>query len=426
MKLRVYSHNDQYYFSVGGFSSMHHFFLSPSVKSCYSSVWEAHRDARRLPAIHAEAMKDKRYAAEDLSKPVVMDTSADEMMTNHYKEIFKILHQRSMGQHDEPEARKISYEEIKMVVQEILAVREKLQDEHQKKEIMEIMGYFRNLVHEEYGDLLAKDQAKKKKEDAEEAEAPATPDAHMPAAQPPAPQMPVTASKIEFPSIEIDVRNEMLEEYGSRICSVVHRHHPNCIYKINNDDIEVHDGKKILIISVNDNLNVTSIEPCGDLRDVFPCKSSHFYQRYWKPIFESVGHILLEDEGVLLAAAKISLPDKPSAEAKNCSLSGWDINADKNVTLDLSFVNDGKAWVFKRGVEKTAQSKFTQEDILKNQPARVHCTDKKLASIYDKYGEIVAVIPFETHAEYDINFGRKIVRLTEDQFELSDQIPTVE
>ena len=430
MKLRIYSHNNRFCFAIDGFSSMHHYFLSPSVKSSYASAWEANRDARKLLGVHAEAMKEKRYAFEDMSKPVVMDASADEMMTNHYKEIANILRQRSIGQEDEPDERKIMYEEIKAVVSEIMTVDDALEDEKQKSELKVILNQFRELVQDKYKDLLDKD--KKEKEEAEAPDPAMVPDGLGPDGMPPDPMMPdggippmpLTASKNDFPCIEKDVREEMMDEYGGYICKAVQKHHPNCIYKINGDIIDICDTTPILSVEVNENLNVDNIMPCGKLREVYPLKSARFYQRYWKPIVESVGHVLLKDEGVLLASAKISLPDMPNNN-KDCNLTGWDVNEDKEVDITLSFVGDNLSWIFKKGLEKTAASKFTQEEILSNQPARVRCIDEQLSSIYGKYGEVVEIIPFDSHAEYDINFGRKIVRLTEDQFELSHELPPI-
>jgi hypothetical protein len=81
-------------------------------------------------------------------------------------------------------------------------------------------------------------------------------------------------------------------------------------------------------------------------------------------------------------------------------------------------------WFFEKGekikkIKKEAKvSRYTEEDFIRNAPARVQCVDPALNSIYGKFGEVVEIVPLETGLELDINFGRHIVRLTEAQIEI--------
>tara|TARA_R110000824_G_scaffold148242_3_gene317829 strand:+ start:6216 stop:7484 length:1269 start_codon:yes stop_codon:yes gene_type:complete len=419
MKLEIYSYKDRYYFKLGSFSSLSDYFLTPNVDPSYQQFWKAYRDAKNLSQTHGLV----KTAYEDLQKSVVSDASADEMIATHYTNMFDIIRQRAKGQHDEPENREASYIEIKNIVTELLKLKEELEDKEQVNELRGLVDKFKDIVQKNYKDLLLKDIKEAKEAAAMPPPAPGMPEGMPEGGMPEGMlEMPmeVTASTISDEHfLSKDVCDEMFDEYGSRACKVMAKHHPHCKFDINGSKITISDSAPLLTLIINDNLNLENIIPAKGVE--CPMKSSRFYQRYWKPLVEEIGHIYLSDQDAILAAKKTSLPDVDAGEKKK--VKAWDLSASEEVELTINFNNRDSWTIGDRQSIKTASSKFTEEDILSNQPARVKCIDRNLESIFGKYGEVVQVIPNKKYAEYDVNFGRKIVRLTEDQFELSNEIP---
>ena len=88
MEIKIYSLNNKYAFLVVDnssnkiiFSSVKKYFLVPFIQSNYKYAWEAHRDAERLINQKSYHLNTK-CAREDLSKPVIVDISAEEMLKN--------------------------------------------------------------------------------------------------------------------------------------------------------------------------------------------------------------------------------------------------------------------------------------------------------------------------------------------------------
>jgi hypothetical protein len=146
MKLKLYKINERYAFSVDKFSSMHHSFLVPDIRQSYPFAWKAYKDAIKISrSYHPEALKNKRYAAEDLTEPVVVDISAEEMAFDHYLEILNKIDDKSKGIKDEKE-KKMVYEEIKGIVEELLKIKEQLKKDKDKAKIQDIISKFAKIV----------------------------------------------------------------------------------------------------------------------------------------------------------------------------------------------------------------------------------------------------------------------------------------
>ena len=72
------------------FSSSKEFFLTNFVKSIYKYAWRACRDGRRLihnSSYHLTALKNRKYGGEDLTKPIAVEISAEDMLIDHYYEL---------------------------------------------------------------------------------------------------------------------------------------------------------------------------------------------------------------------------------------------------------------------------------------------------------------------------------------------------
>jgi len=455
MKLHLYKVNNRYAFSVGKFSSTHHFPILPDIKPTYQYAWEAYRDAKKLyrkQHIHLDMLQKTAVddlAIDDLS--FTQESSAEQMILNHYSKIFAAMVERIKAFKDE-EDKELAYEEIKGVVSSILKVKENLEKDSDKEKIDSILGDFRGMVKENFPKLLAKDKAemeKSKESSPEEApEVPSIPDATsggidnelggLSLNEPPI--MPMAQDNkidqiIRYASNNLsDIRSDVLDEYAERVCKSIEKSHPDAVCKIDYKDgtFKVSEGENepILKISVNEDLLIDSIEPSGDLSSGFPLHSLEFYQKYWKPIIEKVGHYLSKDLGVIICTAKSSLPDIPNSFPKAVKVMGWNIKEKEERPFEVHFCGEKPTWILKKvdfvkeAVRKITPSKYTEEDFIRGQPRRVKCIDTNQPSIIGKIGEVKQVIPLMDHIEIDVDFGGVIVRLTENQFEFADEIPS--
>lgn len=448
MKLQIYSVNNRYVFRVGKFSSSCHFFLCPDIKPTYKYAWEAYRDAHRLynyHYIHIDALQ--KLSADDLAVSDLAsethETSAEQMIVDHYSKIFEIMVNRTKSFKNDKD-KELVYGEVKAIVSGILKVKESLEKEDDKSKIDKILDDFRDLVKEKFPSLLAKDKAKMESEKDKPQEVPtdipnqsSNPQEEQGIPNPQGlPMMP--SAKVDaimrYSSHTIhDIKHEILDEYAERICKFMEKHHPDAICKIDYEDgmikIARDGGGSLLRVHVDDNLNVQDIEPDGELNDAFPLQSIEFYQKYWKPIVEKIGHCLSRDLGIIICPAKSSLPDIPNSFPNSVQVMGWNVKERSERPFELYFGGEKPTWILrkvdfvKEATRKIRPSKYTEEDFIHGQPRRVQCIDPNLKSIQGKIGEVVQVIPLQDHIELDVNFGRLVVRLTESQIELIDEIP---
>lgn len=466
MKLQLYSVNDRYAFAVGKFSSLSHFWLCPDIKPTYKYAWEAYRDAHRLfqhQRIHIDVMEkiagdasidDLSSSADDLAVSDMASTqevSAEQMIIGHYSTIFAAIENKCKSFKDEKD-KELAYKEVKGIVGGLLKVKESLEKGEDKSKIEKVLDDFRRLVHEKFPKLLAKDKEEMEREKKNPKAPPAPPvppnaeGGEMPpdmgqqgqqGAAPELPMMPMAQvdAILKYGSNMLgDIRTEMLDEYAERVCRCIEKHHPNAICKIDYDggvfNISSATEGSLLRVAVNDDLQLQDIEPYAGLSSAFPIHSLEFYQKYWKPIVERVGHCLSRDLGIMICPSKSTLPDIPNEFPYSVKVSGWSVKDQAERPFEVCFSGENPTWMLRSvdfikeaATAKPKPSRFTEEDFIRGQPRRVQCIDENLQSIYGKIGEVVQVIPLQDHIEVDVDFGRLVVRLTESQIKLIDEIP---
>jgi len=456
MKLKIYSIASRYAFSLDRFFSPIHFFLCPNIKSSYKYAWEAYRDAKKLASkLPTQILAMEKLSREDEGSSGVSEISAEEMLFSSNDQVLKLMVEKSKGFKDE-EDRKAVYEEIKSIVTGILKMKEDLEDGKHKDEIDRQLGGFKKLVREKFSDLLSKDKMELEKEEKEKENppishemeelggleglesltAPIEGDPGVPGVPPigqPMAMSQFTNIMMRTSSLDSDVKESLMDEYAIRACRAIEKKHPDAICKIDSNrgvlKITKATGEPLLKVCVNDNMNVYSIEPEGDLSKAYPLYSIEFYQKYWKPMVEKIGHYFISDMDTLMCPSKSALPDIPNQFPSSVQMIGWQVKSSKENPFELRFCGDKPSWGFKKSELKkeaaTRPSKYTEDDFLRNQPSRVQCIDPKLKSLEGKIGEVVQVVPLEDHIELDVNFGRVVVRLTESQIELlTNDIPT--
>lgn len=402
-----------------------------------------------------------KIAIEDLTKTPTVDMSAEEMFEQRYFKYLEDLDAKARSSKNDPKEAETTYQEIKLVLKELDTISEKLEAQ---KDINNLRSKFEKILKKYFGSKYAKEHAKEKsdevsKEDKnQQSDKNTGPENVVVSAPPPAGSqgaremgleggssdnipspvvsckdlcfIKVSSTNVQYYTPEIildkDLKKEVLKDYAACAINAIKHKHKNLRYKIDeaNNEIKILDDNAIIKIKVNEYFNVSSIVPSGNLFQIYPYHSTGFYQKYWKPIVESIGHFCIGDPSVLLAVDNTTLPDVPKDCNASYALETWNIKNKKYETISISFKGDNPIWVFENisGPEtvKLAQrnpSKYVETDYLN---AIVKCIDPKLKSIYGRTGAAIQVIPLADTVEIDVDFGRGlgIVRLTEQQIEI--------
>ena len=436
-----------YAFRLDDFSSVAHAFLIPGVQQRYAFAWQAYKAAREVGLYRAcRIAAIKQAATEDLTQPDVMDASADELLGSHFEHLYKIMSERAEGvQEDASEQEQETvYEEALKVVEDLVQLKTKAEAEKDKEtknkvteQVDKMIGKFRTLVKKYFPVLFARDvaEAAKAAKDAEQQQQAAATQAQN-AATPPVPipnmgqqQQPQPQAQPPMPtaSIQADmIKLATLENYAGAACEALQYKHPMVIYRILHNGVLLVDAdtrKALIRIGVNEKLNVNQIVSVGELSEVFPSSSPEFYQRYWKPIVEKIGHYSVDAAQSMIITAKDALPDIPK-HTGNFSVPCFDKNWNK-ATVDLWFKGIKTAWDFSNKLKKVAQvskpnTEYTEDDFIHGDPKMVKCIDANLKTIFGKVGEVVALVPLDNHLELDIDFGNDIIRLTQKQIQIVD------
>ncbi len=423
MKIGLIQQNNKYGFVIVAkrdgqviFNSFKHYLLVPFLDAEYKYAWEAQRDANKLFKKHFHHLI---YAREDLTKPMITDISAEEMLVNHYKEIYDGLEIKTHGLKGAPkEERDKVYQEAKMVKDELKIIYKQLENIGDKKKIGNILMRCKDLIKKYF---RVEEKEDKKKESL------------MPSAPPPpggAPEgmPPVMASLIDPEAqstkfVNNETKEELLECYGEKICRAVEDKHTGAHYIMskNKDVLTIYNehNNPIIRVGINDKLHVNNILPLGDIHKTFPYYSVRFYQKYWKPIVDELGHFYFEDAAILILPSLASLPDVPKNSGTGI-LKGWDVKEKKMRQIEISFKGSNPSWFLNEvRINKVAEntSKYTEQEYINS---IVKCIDPKLKSIFGRTGAVIQIIPYDDFIEVDVDFGRGIgiIRLTEKQLDI--------
>jgi hypothetical protein len=333
-----------------------------------------------------------------MTEPVVVDISTEQMLVNHYMNVYEGLKEQAQGAGNDPKERDFTYKSIKIVEGELEKVLSTLKNDNGKRPLRIILSRLKKLLRKYFR------QEENKQEETEQ-------------------DISIASSTSLWrkanKNIDDSLIKDVVENYAQKICQAIQDKHPDCYYALSSNRIKIMDENNACIIeaSINDDLNVENIIPCGNLRKVYAFHSDRFYQRYWKPIVESIGHLVVSSPKILIVPEATTLPDVPK-NRDDFQISGWDINQQKEQPLEISF-NKG-AWSIRLSQVRTASqdsSKYTEQDYAN---AVVKCIDPQLESIYNRTGVVLEVIPHTDMIEIDVNFGRGLgtIRLTEKQIEI--------
>jgi len=400
------------------FDSFRQSSLVPFVKDGYSYAWQAQKHANLMLKNDFSLF---RYAVEDFQKPMALDISAEEMLSNHYMGIYDGIEDKTHGiKHSTEKERDAVFQELKMIRNEIETVMGQIESKREKVNLKRILMLYKQLIRKYF---KAEDDKDKKDGDLN------SPVVAMPPSPPAGGAPPALASVIEpksdnMKTIDNEVKKELINFYGESGCKAIASKHSGAHYVLLGDDndellIFNEDNDPLIYLGVNDKMQISRISPMKKIRDIYPYHSVEFYQKYWKPIIEEIGHFYIEDVDTVILPSLGSLPDTPKGSGSG-SVRGWDSKSKNPKVVEVSFKGDSPCWfINEASVEKTASSssKYTESDYLNS---IVKCTNPILESIYGRTGAVIQVIPNEDIVELDVDFGRGIdvVRLTENDIEI--------
>lgn len=403
----IYKSNNNYSFDLKAknlsktvFKSSRDYKFVPFIQPHYTYAWQAQKDALKLAQrkYHLRLSRSYVYNPPDLVQPDYIDISAEQMIINHYMNLISKMEIESKGLDNTDTERKDQLkQELKLIIEELQNVRDNIEKTEYVSKINSLIKGFKKIKTKYFSKVKSNVKM---------------------------------ASILDDETIE-----ELLYSYGEKICKAIQRYHngaicfidKNCdggditIKEVKNNSNSEKEYETIIKVKVNDKFNITNIMPFGKLCRIYPYHSVEFYQRYWKPIVDSIGHFYLDDFSVLLFASQCLLPDIPN-ENKSFVIKGWNVDQDKEQKISISFRGEKPIWIFEpviKNVNKTAnvQSKYTEQDYFNS---IVKCIDRKLSSLYGRTGFVKQIIPLTDIIEMDIDFGRGlgIVRLTENQIEI--------
>jgi len=429
MKIEIDKKHNRYSFAIKKsdgkllYASSKQFFLIPSIKSSYQYAWEAYRDAKRIPTYHLESLD--KLASEEFVAPINTDVSAESMLEDHYNTILNGINDKARSVESDEDKEAI-YEEIKMITSELLAIESNLEEEEGKEidQIDDMIGFLKRITNRYFSDLLEKDKEEKEEADKAQAESDALMaeegmgmegmggmEGGMGEPMPmDSPQNPLAMSSKRVLAND-NFEKEVLEDFAEGACRAIQGFHPDAIYDIDieHKEIKICDKEPILSLKVGEGMLLTNIMPNGKVYSIYPYHKSTFYQKYWKPIVESIGHIVV-DNSMLLVPGKTVLPDFPSSP-KSFTVNGWNIDNNKEENINVSFKGDTKdsIWLFEdaKSIRTSSSghnvSKYTEQEYSN---AIVKCINPQLKSIYGRTGAVDKILPGTNYVEVYVDFGR--------------------
>lgn len=353
--------------------------ILPFVSGDYPLAIDAYKDALKLAGkkYHLE-----KFAQEELDAPLdipIVDVSAEEMMVNHYRELLSSMEQKAAGEKPGTDTYDVVLKEIEAIEQELKGVINAMGDEA-KEDRAKIVSLLKG-----FGRLKTK-------------------------------YFPHTRKSQKTASLNRNEKIEILEDYAERACRALSNRHSDLIPVVDLGEYSViklvplTEKIPVIVLRVNKKLQLDNIIPKGSVSKTFPCHTGRFYQVYWKPIAEAIGHFDLSDCNVCLNTRE--LPDIIE-DRLSIPLNGWNYSSEgREDSINLCTNGGDDLWLFNPS-KKCMASDQSQSHIVK-------CIDPALKSIYGRTGIVISDFSVGDNTEIDVDFGRglDIVRLTPSQIEI--------
>jgi len=158
--------------------------------------------------------------------------------------------------------------------------------------------------------------------------------------------------------------------------------------------------KELCVLNFNSDLLLNGIYPSDAISKQSSYHSLDFYERYWEPIVNAVGHFFMN--GIVMSPHH--------AQSSRRKISGWNLNKKKSTVVNLTLPNKSsnhKTWMLKQAEESNPWEN-----------AQVRCL-KKLPTYYQRTGNVQSVIPRGSYLDINVDFGRGlgVVTMTDSDLE---------
>ena len=312
---------DKYAFSIQDKECLTSDFLSKHIipiKSLYSNAWEAYQHATKLTT-------DWNFHLRTIAQSA-MEVATEETLVDHYETTYKNIVEEVRGALGSKDEEENVYNVVKIIIAELSAVIDKWPEERSNTRdflvLKRLLAKFNLLKHKYFPNKVAAEEQREANRKCIKRFA---------------------LVGLQQSISDKTLKEEVLEDYAEKICLALQPHHKDIIFKINPEEGEIiickaeKDTPVILKARVNDNFLIDSIVPYCDVYRIYPLHSVEFYQKYWKPIVEEVGHFYIQDVGVLIVPSKTPLPNIPKEYPLEVKLKGWNTKERKSQEVALSF-----------------------------------------------------------------------------------------
>jgi hypothetical protein len=397
--------------------------LSPNVKSSYNYAWEACRDGRAFaeknPLMRIAYDAASGYAEGDLDftdATSIKELSEAEFIQMNYLGILKTLSAKTKG--SKGDERNLLHESLTSFIYEIGLLYEKNEKEGKKEEaavLADLMNRYKRVLSKEFNGQMADIDLQQLQGALNPQEGEGDMGGGLPGMASSEKRIVTAHGEVLEKFLDAHVAKEVVEDYACAACQAL-QDYSQTTYDLetgkDNYFINIYEvsGEKnhILTIRVNRHLNVDNIIPVGEVSKIFPFHSYMFYQKYWKPIVESIGHFYIDDFDIIIIPKVCNLPDAPRKD-ELYSLDCWCAKDQILDAVEISFKGDPMIWLFERNyiktiegdpIKKEATSRYTEQDYA---GSIVQCVDKSQPSLFGEMGEVIQVIP-EDVIEIDVRF----------------------
>jgi hypothetical protein len=420
MKINIITNNNNYGFFIEKeghvvFSSLKDHVLTSSVNQVYSNAWEACRDGRKFVNSNPlMILAENSYSSEneisfkDISTRENM--KEEDFIRESYMGILEGLSKKIKEARGEE--KDVVHQSLTSFIYEIGLLYENKESEgkHESAKVLaKLMEKYKNLLNKEFDGAMADIDISQLQNmlNPQEDEG----GGGLPGLASSQKRIVIAEGKVLEKFIDANVARELVEDYACSICEAIQDFHQVTYdfetgsehYYINIYDLCEEEQELILVARVNRHLLIDNIIPCGKLNKMYPLHSYTFYQRYFKPVIEKVGHYFVEDFDSVLITKPLSLPDVPKDES-DYDMEGFDLLNNDYKTVSVCFKGKPMTWVFNEGKGskiKTASSRYTEQDYA---GALIQCVDKNQPSLFGEIGEVIQVIPQDEIIEIDVKF----------------------
>jgi len=429
MNINIITTNNKFSFDIGDqgkcvFACVSDGVAIPSVEPFYENAWEACSAARKFVQKYPfHLMHKNAYEVNDASsgyaegEGLATDKTPSEFLTEHYTKILKKLSLELRN--PSPEDKKLFHMSLTSFIMELANLYQTNTKAGRKEEsaaAIVLLKNYKKLLNSKFAGKMADVDMQSLNQQLNPQEEGADAGGGLPGMASRKTLIVTSSGDVLEKRIDNETIKELLEDYATHACEAIQDTN-NTSYGIERDEdhcyINIFDLSdqgsvdKILVIRVNKLFNVDSIIPVGKLNKIYPYHSVYFYQQYWKPIVDNIGHFYLADTDSLILAAKNEMPDLPKDD-DSYGLEAWDVSSGKIEHIDISF-KDGDIWYFggsnvkkEASLNKETLLRYAEQEYL--QGAMVMCIDEDQPDLFGEKGQVMQVISLTDTIEVDVKF----------------------